>query len=85
MNQGGTGVEAALLSVDKISLLLMVLTLGGQSQLNAFVTEKNAVPLSLPTSFPAPPRLAQLIADPISYPESSGFLVSGTTPGETLG
>ena len=57
----------------------MVLTLGGRSYLNAFVTEENAVPLSLPASSPAPPRLAllslaRLIADrvfarPLDYPE----------------
>ena len=70
---------AALFLVDKISLLLMVLTLGGQSYLNAFVTEENAVALSFLASSPAPPRLAllslaRLIADRVfahllDYPE----------------
>ena len=46
----------------------MVLTLGGRSYLNAFVTQENAVPLSLSASSLAPPRLtlfslARLIAD----------------------
>ena len=50
----------ALFLVDKISLLLMVLTVGERSHLNAFVTEENAVPLSLPASSAAPPWLALL-------------------------
>ena len=70
---------AALFLVDKISLLLMVLTLGGRSYLNVFVTEENTALFSLLASSPAPPRLAlfslaRLIADrvfarPLDYPE----------------
>ena len=46
---------AALFLVDKISLLIMVLTLGGRSYLNTFVTEEKSVPLSLLASSPVPP------------------------------
>ena len=67
---------AALLLVDKISLWLMVLTLGGWSYLNAFVTEENAVPLKnkvvvvvvVLASSPEPPWLALLsLARLIAY------------------
>ena len=71
---------AALFLVNKISLFIsMVLTLGERSYLNVFVTEENAVPLSLSASSPAPPSarilsLARLITDrvfarPLDYPE----------------
>ena len=65
---------------NKISLFIsIVLTLGGRSYLDAFVTEENAVPLSLPASSPAPPWLTLLLltwliadrvfAHPLDYPE----------------
>ena len=72
--------RVALFLVDKISLfIVMVLTLGGRNYLNAFVTEENAVPLSLAASSPAPPQLAllslawlivdRIFSRPLDYPE----------------